>query len=267
MNVDSGYAEVNGGKLYYEVAGEGEPLVLVHGFTLDTRMWNDQFAEFSKHYKVIRYDIRGFGKSSNPVEGKQYSNHIDLKTLLDNLRIDKANILGLSMGGAIAISFTLEYPEYVKSLIPIDSSLDGFNYSKNFLEYIISIFTIAKEKNLDDALDFFINGPLFEATMRNPVVANRMRHLVGSYNGWRLLHNDPQREPVPSPNSRLDEIKCPIFTVVGEYDIPDFHRIADKISNEAPNARKLVIKGVGHMSNLEDPETFNKEILSFLSSL
>ncbi len=122
-SIKSGYAEVNGTKLYYEVAGGGEPIVLIHGFTFDTRMWDDQFKEFSKQYRVIRYDVRGFGKSSTPNEGEPYSHHGDLKALLDYLDIKKAHILGLSMGGSIAINFTLEYPDYATSLIPVDSSL------------------------------------------------------------------------------------------------------------------------------------------------
>ena len=266
-SVKSGYAEVNDAKLYYEMAGEGETIVLVHGFTLNLTMWDDQFKEFSQYYKVIRYDVRGFGNSSTPIEGKPYSHYDDLKSLLDHLGIREAHIVGLSMGGSIAIGFTLDYPEYVSSLITVDSTLDGFDYSRTFLAWYISLFTIAKEKGVEAALEAFINGPLFEATMRNALAGDRMRQMVRAYSGWRFLHDDPEIEPVPSLHIRLHEINCPTLAIVGEYDLPDFHSIADKIDEKVPNSKKLIIPGVGHMSNMEDSESFNRETLSYLESL
>jgi 3-oxoadipate enol-lactonase len=127
MQVQSGFAEVNGTRLYYEIVGRGSHLVLIHGFTLDTRMWDDQFEAFSQHYRVLRYDARGFGKSALPVQGESYSHREDLKALLDHLKVSQAFILGLSMGGRTAISFTLEYPEVVRALIPVDAVLGGFS--------------------------------------------------------------------------------------------------------------------------------------------
>ena len=267
MDVDSGYAEVNGAQLYYEVAGKGDHVVLIHGITLDTRMWDDQFTEFSKHYRVIRYDVRGYGKSSIPTEGQPYSTYADLKALLDYLNIPRAHILGLSMGGSIAIKFTLEYPDYVSSLITVDSALGGYRWTSDFREWFFSLFGIARESGVESAKEAFMNGALFKSAMRNPLVADRLRGLIGSYSGWRFLNDDPQESLDPSPDVRLSEIGCPTLVMVGEYDIPTFQGIADRIASEVSNSRKVVIPGVGHMSNMEDPETFNKEILSFLESL
>ena len=266
-SVESGYAEVNGTKLYYEVAGKGEAIVLINGFTLDTRMWDDQFQEFSKQYRVIRYDYRGFGKSSVPEEGKPYSHGKDLKELLDHLNVSEACVIGLSMGGSIAINFTLEYPDYVSSLITVDSVLDGYRWTSDFREWFFSLFNIGKESGVESAKEAFMNGALFGSAMKNKLVADRLRVLIGSYSGWRFVNDDPQVSLDPSPNDRLHEIDCPTLVVVGEYDIPTFQGIADRIVDEVPDSRKVVIQGVGHMSNMEDPETFNREILSFLESL
>jgi len=104
----SGFAEVNGTRLYYEVMGFGQPLILIHGYTLDTRMWDDQIAAFAQNYQVIRYLLRGFGKSGLPT-GESYAHLQDLKALLEHLGIDQAHILGLSLGGAIAIDFAITY--------------------------------------------------------------------------------------------------------------------------------------------------------------
>ena len=267
MNVDSGYINVDGAQLYYEVAGQGDSVVVIHGFTLDTRMWDDQFKAFSQHYKAIRYDCRGFGKSSVPEKDNLYSHSRDLKGLLDHLNINNACVIGLSMGGSIAINFTLEYPEYVSSLITVDSALDGYSWTSEFREWFFSLMSIATESDAESAKEAWMNGALFEPAMRDSYVAGRLREMIGSYSGWRFLNDDPQESLVLSPNDRLGEIGCPTLVVVGEFDIPTFQGIADRIVSEVSGSRKLVIPGVGHMSNMEDPETFNREILSFLSSL
>jgi pimeloyl-ACP methyl ester carboxylesterase len=124
--VNKGFAEVNDTRLYYEIVGRGHPLVLVHGFSLNTKMWDDQLEVFSERFKVVRYDVRGFGKSALPIVGKEYSHTKDLKALLKQFGIGYAYVVGLSMGGGIALDFTLEYPEVTKALILVDSSIYGF---------------------------------------------------------------------------------------------------------------------------------------------
>src|SRR5579863_9031077 len=119
----TGYIETNGTNLYYEVMGEGHPLVLVHGGYMDRRMWDDQFAAFARHYRVIRYDVRGFGKSELPPV--PYTDRQDLHTLLSFLGIEKTYLVGLSLGGEIAIDFTLDYPDMVDALILVGSSISG----------------------------------------------------------------------------------------------------------------------------------------------
>src|SRR2546425_4272632 len=122
-----GFAEVNGTILYYEVAGEGHPLVLNHGGLVDNHLWDDQFDEFAKHFKVIRYDIRGFGDSGMLKSGMEpYSMERDLYSLLQFLGVEKNYVLGLSMGGELAIDFTLQYPESVDALVTVGAGLSGF---------------------------------------------------------------------------------------------------------------------------------------------
>ncbi|MEK7328872.1 MAG: alpha/beta hydrolase, partial [Chloroflexota bacterium] len=102
MQTHTGFAEVNGTRLYYEVAGSGQPLVLIHGFSLDTRMWGDQFETFARHYQVVRYDLRGFGQSAVP-SNEPYTHADDLNNLLHYLKIDSVHLVGLSLGGGVAI--------------------------------------------------------------------------------------------------------------------------------------------------------------------
>src|SRR5258706_13574858 len=116
MLTQSGYVEVPGARLYYEVAGSGYPLVLIHGYSLDVRMWDDQFATLAERFQVIRYDARGFGKSTVPT-GESFAHADDLKGLLTQLAVSRAHILGLSMGGWIATNFALTRPAMTRTLV------------------------------------------------------------------------------------------------------------------------------------------------------
>src|SRR6185436_11156770 len=122
---DSGYAEVNKTKLYYEIAGKGEPLILIHGSFGDRRFWDLQFMELSKKYKVLRYEVRGYGRSALPDTAEAYRDCDDLNALMDFLKIKKAHICGLSLGSIIAIDFALAYPGKCSSLIPIGPRVAG----------------------------------------------------------------------------------------------------------------------------------------------
>src|SRR5574340_333172 len=139
-----GFAEVNGTRLYYEVAGEGHPLVLNHGGLVDHHLWDDQFDEFAKHFKVIRYDIRGFGQSGLIKSGMEpYSMDRDLYGLLHYLGVEKIYLLGLSMGVALAVDFTLQYPEMVDALITVGAGLSG--YEEDDLEELKAQFQKMEE--------------------------------------------------------------------------------------------------------------------------
>src|SRR6266480_3670391 len=124
--VQTGFAELNGTTLYYEVAGVGHPFVLVHGHLLDRRSWDDQFAVFAQHYRVMRYDQRGFGDSGLITKGEPYSARQDHYELMKLLGIESAYIMGVSGGGSLAIDFTLEHPEMIDALIPVTAGVSGY---------------------------------------------------------------------------------------------------------------------------------------------
>jgi pimeloyl-ACP methyl ester carboxylesterase len=117
---DTGFAEVSGVPLYYDIAGAGHPLVLIHEGIADSRMYDDQFSAFAQHYRVIRYDVHGFGKSGIPAG--PFSGREALHDLLRVLGVERTYLLGMSMGGGIAIDFTLTYPTMVDALITLKGS-------------------------------------------------------------------------------------------------------------------------------------------------
>ena len=158
MEVQSGFAEVNETRLYYEIAGSGHPLVLIHGFTLDTRMWDDQFELFSQHYKVIRYDLRGFGKSALPSR-ESYVRADDLRALLEYLGIGRTYVLGLSIGGSVAIDFAISYPELAAALITVDSALGGFQFAQ-FGQSLEQIWAKGEEAGAHAATELWLEQDL-----------------------------------------------------------------------------------------------------------
>lgn len=265
----SGYAEVNGTRLYYEVIGSGRPLVLIHGYALDTRMWDDQIDDLSQQYQVVRYDLRGFGKSAVPT-GESFAYHEDLKALLEFLGIGKVHLLGLSLGGSIAINFALTYPEATQSLILADvSALDGFEWPDELNRWFAPIYSAARAGEMALAKEHWLNTGWFTPARQKPEVASRLEQIVTDYSGWHFSHDNPVRSLEPAANERLDEISAPALVMVGERDLTFYnHPIARRLAQGIPNAQKVVVMpGVGHMANMEDPRGFNQNVLSFLADV
>jgi pimeloyl-ACP methyl ester carboxylesterase len=265
MQIDTGYADVNGTRLYYETAGSGRPLTLIHGFTLDMHMWDDQFEVFARHYQVIRYDLRGFGQSALPTT-ELYSHPDDLKALMTHLSIESAYILGLSLGGAVAVDFAVTYPEATNAFIPVDAALIG---GYEWLEGRPSagLREHAQQSGLETAKTIWFNHPLFEAAREQPAVAARLAQMVETYSGWHMLNDDPVRIPELPAIERLGILSMSTLMIVGERDLLDFRRAADIMTERIPGAKKIVMSGVGHMSNIEDPDRFNEIVLGFLAEV
>jgi 3-oxoadipate enol-lactonase len=259
-----GFAAINGTRLYYEVAGTGPPLILIHGHGLDSRMWDDQCAPFTAHYRVVRYDLRGFGQSA-PVGEAPYAHEDDLAALLDHLGIARAAILGLSAGGAVAIDFALAYPAMTRALIVVDTALNGHAWSEEWSARWRSIRRTARTLSARAANEEWLRHPLFAPANEHPAVAARLRRMVGDYSGWHWGNRDPQRGHDPPATRRLREITVPTLVILGERDLPDFHAIADRIADNVSDARKIIFPGVGHMANIEAPERFNRAVLGFLA--
>jgi 3-oxoadipate enol-lactonase len=260
-------AELNGTRLYYEVSGAGHPLVLIHGFTLDTRMWADQVRAFAPAYRVVRYDLRGFGKSALP-GGEPYTHHDDLYALLEHLGISQAHILGQSLGGAIAVDFALAYPDATSSLILVDvSGLDGFMWPDELSRWFASINGAARSGDLSLAKQRWLDTGWFTPARANPEVVGRLEQIVTDYSGWHFVHDNPTRNLTPPANERLAEIRVPTLVILGELDLPFYnHPLADRLEQGISNAQKVIMAGVGHMSNMEDPDRFNQIVLSFLAA-
>jgi 3-oxoadipate enol-lactonase len=263
----SGFADVNGGNLYYEIAGSGSPVVLIPGFTLDTRMWDSQMAAFSRKHRVIRYDLRGAGKSPPPTG--PYAQYEDLAALLGHLGVDKAHIVGLSLGGAIAIDFALASPGATLSLIPVDaSSVGGYPWPAELSAWFADITAAAERGDLAAAKEAWLATDWFAPARTRPEAWAQLLEIAAGYSGWHLQNKNPVQRLTPPAMGRLDAITAPTLVVVGELDLPFYNLpLAEALATQIQGARKVVLSGVGHMANMEDPARFNQAVLEFLAEV
>ncbi|MCW5854381.1 MAG: alpha/beta fold hydrolase, partial [Anaerolineae bacterium] len=221
------------------------------------------WAAFTAQHRVIRYDARGFGRSSVP--GGSYTPVEDQAALLDHLGVDRAHILGLSRGGGIAIDFALAYPERSLSLIAVDAILHGHAWH-TFGQDLSRVWALGKEAPLDVVKETWLSLPLLAPAMERPDLAVRLRVMVADYSGWHWLNRDQGRAVRPHAAERLAEIHAPTLILNGERDLPDFHAVADRLAQGIPGAQRVILPGVGHMSNMEDPAGFNRVVLDFLAT-
>jgi 3-oxoadipate enol-lactonase len=265
----SGYLKCGKAMVYYESKGSGMPLILIHGGGMDRRMWDGQFDEFSMKYRVIRYDIRNHGRTT--AESGKFFFHEELKALMDSLNIKKAVIMGLSMGGSIAIDFTITNPQRVIALITVSSIISGFEIKdKEVVENDAEMRKASTGGSFNTVVELvlrsWVDGPYRSPAQVNAEVRNKAKELISStYSKWNPLVVAEDINPPAS--KRLKEIKVPTLAIVANLDMPSINKIADLITKDATDSRKIMVMGSAHLINMEKREEFNAVVLNFLSKL
>jgi pimeloyl-ACP methyl ester carboxylesterase len=269
VHVDSGRVSVSGSSLYYEAAGRGPTIILLHAGSLDRRMWDDQFQALARSYRVIRYDARGHGRSGPAIERLDRSR--DLAALMQDLRISRAALVGSSLGGATAIDFALAYPDKVTRLILVSSGLSGYKWpaeSRDAPWRVAARAAAAKSDTVGIARSW-LQSDYFAAARESPALAARLDTLLAeNVEVWKgSLQRGPQDSVFAGPAlSRLNQLHAPTLIVVGDRDIRDIHRIADTLRAYLPQARTTVLEGVGHLPSMERPVLFLRLVSEFLAS-
>lgn len=265
----AGLAEVNGTRLYYEIAGQGHPLVLIHAGICDRRMWDDQWDAFARRYEVIRFDLRGMGKSD--VAPGAFAYWEDLDGLLHYLGIERTYLAGVSVGGATALDFTLAHATMVDALILVAAGISGQERpSDELIQRWAKVQAALEAGDLSDAnelmLRMWVDGPNRTSDQVDPDVRAR----VSTMNAQNLTMGSAQLQPRqldPPAIDRLEEIQIPTLIVVGDQDQPDVVTTADVLATRIPRAIKVVMPGTAHVPSMERPEDFNRLVLNFLSTL
>jgi len=258
---DTGYILVDGGKLFYESAGKGTNIVLLHDGMVNNKIWDEQFPLLSKTNRVVRYDRRGYGKSSDPE--LKYSHIADLNQLLIQLRIDKAIIFGMSSGGRLAIDFTLTHPEKVTGLVLVGAVVSGFGYTShmNTRGGHFDPQTITDPVKVNE---YFVKDDPYESYSENTAAKEKVMKLLP----FLARQNNVPTQPAAKVAVRsLSEIKVPALIFIGEYDIPDVHAHAGVINAGIANSKREIIPRSGHLIPIEQPALFNEAIIAFLNKL
>jgi len=261
------FIDVNGAHIYYESAGTGsETVVFCHAGVADTRMWDGQIKAFSQRYRVIRYDLRGFGQTTAPP--MKFTHHDDLRALLDALGVGKAAMIGCSNGGRVAMNFTLANPDRVTKLVMVCSAPGGFE-PENFQPAALDIASYEAEQAGDLEKAARIGAQLWLAGAERPAdqVDPAKLQLV-----YEMCLNDLKKSAAgvgdeqsmsPPGAKRLGEIHVPVLVIVGDYDEPMASLAAPFMQQGIADVRRVNMP-TGHLPSLERPDDFNRIVLAFL---
>jgi len=242
-----------------ERKGNGNPLVLVHGMAGDRHEWDCFWTALPVDTALVRYDLRGFGRSPAQ-QGVPFSHSEDLLALFDAQGIERATVLGLSMGGGIALNFALNHPERVSRLILISSAMVGWEWSEDWKALWHDVANAARSGDMALARERWWMHPMFAATRANDAAAE-LRRGIEAYHGRHWIRDD-QRDELPDLD-RLHELAMPTLLLTGEQDVPDIRLMADLMEAAAPDVTRIDYPGAGHMLHLERTQDVTRAVAEF----
>jgi 3-oxoadipate enol-lactonase len=266
VHVGTGYVRVQSGRLYYELAGSGPAVVLLHSGNFDSRTWDPQFAALARDYRVVRYDARGLGRST-PAD-VPFAAHEDLLALLDTLRLGRVSLVGLSGGARIAIDFALAHPSRVDRLVLAAPGLSGWRYRQvGDTSWAASWrAAAARGDSIGMALSWLSSDwmkPAMERAELRPLLREWILAGAGNWLGL-VRHGDLERVADPPALGRTRLVRAPTLVIVGTRDLPEIQHIVDTLTATMPNVRRVTFMNVGHMLNLEQPDRFTDLVRDFL---
>lgn len=258
------YFDSTYGKVYYSIVGDGEPILFIHGRTLDSRMWNPQIEYFRGRYKCITYDLNGFGRSEIPKDG--YSRVQTLVELLKQIKVDKVNVVSLSLGTHVALSTYFEYPKFFKSLTLLSPTIPGAVASEEFMKDWNAVENAGKEGDFTKAKELWLNCKAFSTIKMNSSEGYKLlKEMVDEYTCWDIFNTPIHNSINSSVLGRLRNINIPTLVLYGQLDYDDFIINGKLLLSSIPNVRGGVVPNVSHMINLEVSDIVNRKIKEFLN--
>jgi pimeloyl-ACP methyl ester carboxylesterase len=260
-------AQINGITLAFNDQGTGLPLVFLHAFPLNRSMWTDQETALSTQFRVITIDLRGHGESDAPLWHYSLDQAADdVHGLLDHLSIRQAVLIGLSMGGYIALAFYRKYADRVKGLVLADTRAQADAEDGKRARFEMA--QLAYTQGAGAIAEIMIPKLLSPATIQTrPELVQRVRTMIEGNQVSGIAGDLMAMAERPDSIPLLQQISCPTHIIVGELDVPTPPADARLMGDRIPHARLAVIPGAGHLPNLEQPELFNEAIRSFGSNL
>jgi len=268
---DSGLIEVDGGRLFYEVEGDGHPLLLIHGGLGDLRMWEGQVPVFAERYRVIRYDTRGIGRTET--DDVEFSDHADAAAVLDHFGADSAYVIGQSRGGMIALDLAIARPDRVDALVSVAVGVGGYQAE---LPEGVEAPPWDEMERIYEAKDWEALAELETKVwvdgwgQPSDRVDSSLREKV---HGWILASmqaekpwGKPQQLDPPAAE-RLGEVDIPTLVLIGQVDEPAAVLAERDLASSVAGAQVVEFPGVAHMIHLEEPQRCNELVLEFLAGV
>jgi len=262
---------VNGVNLNYQMAGTGNAVLFVHGYTGSGNDWSHQISALSPTHRVTAMDLRGHGKSDAPSKEEEYSMEIfrdDVLGLLDHLRMDKCCLVGHSLGGFIALEFALAHPHRLAGLVLVDTSSGDWDRPAGYGELRIKLDELARKEGMEAAFHYDAShNPLrIERFQKHPELREvfRKKMCMTSVDGY--IYAGKAMGRWQTVTERLPRIGVPTLVVWGEEDWP-FRTSARMLTERIPNAQLVTIQAVGHSPHEEAPGVFNDVLTKFLKKI
>ena len=254
--------------VWFDVQGAGPAVALVHAGIADSRMWNPQLRSFPKSHAVLRLDLPGFGNS--PIETNPISYRGSVGEALAAAGIERAALVGTSLGGMVALDFALDSPECVSALVLVGAGTDDHDSSEEMQAFDAAEEAAVARGDLDAAvaanLDFWVAGPRRTVDEIDPKIRDLVAEMQRQAFRQSLGHDDLRAARLDPPASqRLGDVNVPTLVVTGDEDVDDIRVMGDRLARDIPGAERATIAGAAHLPNLERPEEFDRIVLDFLA--
>ena len=256
---------MNGVDVAYDDSGEGPPLLLLHAGIADRTMWDDVTPMLAERFRVVAPDLRGYGKTPLPDGPFVYA--ADVAGLLEGLGIERAHVVGVSLGGHVALDLALAHPGLVDRLVLVGAGIDGWEHEASLVAAWDEEAAAFERGDLDEVSWINVRTWLDGPTRGEGDVPKALRRRVFEMQRAALDHDNPAAEGgwlTPSRRARLGDVTQPTLVLVGALDQRDFRRIARLLAEDIPGAELNELPGVAHLPPLERPEAFVRRLLAFL---
>lgn len=268
MGTEGSFAEIDdGARIYYEVHGEGEPMVLVHGYPLNSGLFRDNVGPLSEQYQVITVDLRGYGQSETPdSEGSVVTYASDVLAVMDAAGVEQAIIGGMSMGGPIVFEMYRQAPERFRGMILNDTIAAGASPAEAGLWQ--GVAGQVQELGVPSLVDFLMPDMLTaETRMDNPELADYLGGLMEEASEDAALAGASALETRPDSAATLSEITVPTLILTGEEDSLYPYEIAQSLNEGILNSELVLLPGAAHAAIIEAADEANAAILDWAGGL